>query len=99
MLNRESQPTLTEWDVESADSTAESANSTTDSDADPVKIGLLVYALRNCQTKINCKTKNYISTRVRIQLRAKVLRYLPCNLFGNFVLSKRCDRNKRFKKK
>ena len=72
MLNRESQPTLTEWDVESADSTAELATSTTDSDADPVKIGLLIYALRNCQTKMNCKTKNYISTRVKARPHAAI---------------------------
>ena len=45
MFNRESRPTFTESVVESADPAVESADSTTDSAADPVKIGLWVRAL------------------------------------------------------
>ena len=44
MFNMESQPTVTELVVELVDSTGESADSTTDSAADPLKIGLWVRA-------------------------------------------------------
>ena len=45
MLNRESLPIIPESVVELADSVAESANSTADFTADPVKIGLWVWPL------------------------------------------------------
>ena len=47
MFNMVSQPTITESMVELADFAVESADSTTDSAADPVKIGLWVWALSN----------------------------------------------------
>ena len=46
MFNRESQLTITESVVESADSTAELVHSITNSAADPVKIGLWVQAFK-----------------------------------------------------
>ena len=45
MFNTGSRPTITKSVVESADSGVESADSITDSAADPVKIGLWVRAL------------------------------------------------------
>ena len=44
MFDRDSRPTITELVVQSADSGIESADCTTDSIADPVKIGLFVRA-------------------------------------------------------
>ena len=46
MFNMESWSTITESAVELADSNPESADSTTDSAANPLKIGLWVWALR-----------------------------------------------------
>ena len=46
MFDRESRPTITELVVESANSAVESADCTTESAADPVKIGLRVRAFR-----------------------------------------------------
>ena len=46
MFDRESRPTITESVVESADATVELADPTTDSAADPVKLGLWLRALR-----------------------------------------------------
>ena len=46
MFNTGSRPTITKSVVESADSGIESANSTADSAANPLKIGLWVWALK-----------------------------------------------------
>ena len=52
MFNRESRPTITELVVALADSEVESADSTTNSTAYPVKIGLWVRAFSLCGKSI-----------------------------------------------
>ena len=53
MFNMESQPTITESVVESTNSGIESADSTTDSAANPLKIGLWVLAFEGCHLSLS----------------------------------------------